>query len=231
MPIRRGADEPGRGQTGVVGGCCDPSGYDQVFGDGFARRAAKRYRRRGLDATATRMVDFLAEDGLEGATVLEIGGGIGEIGVELVRRGAAEVTTLELSSAYDDEARRVAREADVAGRVHRRIADIATNPDSVDSADLVVLHRVVCCYPDHRRLLTAVADATRRLLVLSYPLPRMPVRTVLGTQNLVHRRLGQEFRVYARPPATLFATLAERGLRVLPPSGGLVWQVAAAVRD
>ena len=45
-----------------MAGCCDPSGYDDIFGAGFARRMGKRYRRRGLDRTATRLVDFLVPD-------------------------------------------------------------------------------------------------------------------------------------------------------------------------
>ena len=35
-----------------------------MFGEGFARRLARRYRRRGLDPTATWMVDFLATGGV-----------------------------------------------------------------------------------------------------------------------------------------------------------------------
>ena len=50
---------------------------------------AARYRRRGLDRTARRMVDLLTEAGIDGATVLEIGGGVGEIELELLERGAA----------------------------------------------------------------------------------------------------------------------------------------------
>lgn len=202
-----------------------------MFTSGTARRSARSYRRKGLDRTTRTILHVATEHGVAGASVLEIGGGVGGLHLELLRRGAARATNLELSPAYEQEAAALAAEAGMTGRVERRLVDIAADPDAVEPADVVVLNRVVCCYPDHRRLLTAAADATRRLLVLSYPLPRMPVRTVLGTQNLVHRLLGQEFRVYARPPETLFATLAGRGLRVLPPSGGLVWQVAAAVRD
>ena len=129
-----------------MSGCCDPRGCDQMFGDGFARHVARKFRRRGLDAVAGRMVDFLAADGVAGATVLDVGGGVGEIGIELLRRGAARATTLELSPAYDEEAWRLAREAGVADRVRRRQVDIAATPAAVEAADLVVLHRVVCCY-------------------------------------------------------------------------------------
>jgi len=62
-----------------VAGCCNPRGCDEFFDRRFARRLANRYRRRGLDRTARRMVAFLEERGVEGATVLEVGGGVGEI--------------------------------------------------------------------------------------------------------------------------------------------------------
>src|SRR5262249_38151606 len=148
--------------------CCNPRGCDRFFNRRFARRIAKRYRKRGLDGTAREIAGFVAERGVEGATVLEIGGGIGEIQLGLLKRGASRSTNLELSSAYDDEARGLLHEAGLEDRAHRLIHDIATAGDRIEPADVVVLNRVVCCYPDYERLLTAAADHSRRLLVFSY---------------------------------------------------------------
>ena len=80
-------------------GCCDPRGCDNVFGSRFAMHRAGRYRKRGLDATEQRIVGFLVRRGVEGASVLEIGGGLGEIQIELLRAGAARATNLELVDA------------------------------------------------------------------------------------------------------------------------------------
>jgi 2-polyprenyl-3-methyl-5-hydroxy-6-metoxy-1,4-benzoquinol methylase len=201
-----------------------------MFNGRFARHRAAGYRRRGLDRTARRMVDLLAERGLEGATVLEIGGGVGEIHLELLRRGAASATALELSPAYDDEASRLLAEAGLTDRVRRRLVDIATDPAAVEPADVVVLHRVVCCYPDYAKLLGAAADHTRRALVFSHP-PRNAVsRAVVATQNLFLRLGGREFRTFAHPPAAMRAVLAEHGLRPLAAPSGRLWRVSAALR-
>ena len=78
-----------------VARCCDPRGCDDFFGDKFARRVARRYRRRGLDKTSTRIVAFLERAGVQEATVLEIGGGVGEIQLELLKRGAGAVWQVE----------------------------------------------------------------------------------------------------------------------------------------
>ena len=191
---------------------------------------ATRYRKRGLDKTARRMVEFLEQRGIEGATVLEIGGGIGEIQIELLKRGAARSVNLELSSAYDEEATRLLREAALEDRAERRIHDIAVEPNGVESADIVVLHRVVCCYPDYERLLGAAAQRAGRLLVFSYP-PRNAVsRVFVSAENLVFKLLRREYRSFAHPPAAMLGLLGERGLRRTFAHHSPVWQVAGLER-
>jgi 16S rRNA G966 N2-methylase RsmD len=177
------------------------------------------------------MVELLvAQDGVQGATVLEIGGGAGEIQLELLERGAASATNLELSPGYESEAAALIAEAGLTGRVRRRLVDIATEPDAVEPADIVVLHRVVCCYPDFTKLLGAAADHARHQLVFSHP-PRNPVsRAVVATQNQLLRLSRREFRVFAHPPAAMLAVLAEHGLRLTATHRGRVWQVAAVSR-
>jgi 16S rRNA G966 N2-methylase RsmD len=210
--------------------CCDPRGCDKFFTQRFARRVAARYRKKGLDRTAGRIVEFLESRGLEGATVLEIGGGVGEIQIELLKRGAARTVNLELSPAYEEEAKRLLREAALEERAERRLHDIAMEPDGVEAADIVVLNRVVCCYPDYERLLGAAAQRARRLLVFSYP-PRNAVsRLLIGAVNLAFRLRRREFRTFAHPPAAMLGLLDERGLRRTFTDHTLVWQVAGLER-
>ena len=124
--------------------CCDARGCDEFFTSRMAKRVAARYRQKGVDKTAQRMLAFLEEQGIEGATVLEIGGGVGEFQIELLKRGAANTLNLELSAAYDSEAIGLVREAGLDGRMERRLHDIAADPQGIESTDVVVLHRVVC---------------------------------------------------------------------------------------
>jgi hypothetical protein len=67
--------------------CCNTRGCDRFFSPRFARRVAARRKRR-LDKTARRIVGFPEQAGIEGATVLEVGGRCREIQIELLRRGA-----------------------------------------------------------------------------------------------------------------------------------------------
>jgi 2-polyprenyl-3-methyl-5-hydroxy-6-metoxy-1,4-benzoquinol methylase len=210
--------------------CCDPGRYGKLFNERFARRVARRYRKRGLDKSSRRIADFLRANGLEGSTVLEIGGGVGEIQVELLKAGAARSVNLELSEAYEGEARRLAEENGVGDRVDRRFHDIAAEPEAIEPADVVVLNRVVCCYPDYERLLGAAADHARRLLVFSYP-PRSPLsRAVVSLTNALQALRGSDFRAFTHPPAAMLSVLDRRGLRRTYEHHGLVWQIAGLER-
>src|SRR5262249_49870563 len=176
------------------------------------------------------MVEFLEQRGIEGASVLEGGGGVGEIQIELLKRGAARAINLELSPAYDEEARKLLREAGLEDRAERRLHDIAVDRDGLDPADVVVLHRVVCCYPDYERLLTAAAAHARRLLVFSYPPRNTIARLAVAGPNLIFRLLRKEFRTFAHPPSAMLTVLEKQGLRATFDHHGTVWQVAGLER-
>ncbi len=208
-----------------MGGCCEPAGYGDTFGDGFSRQLARRYRRRGLDRTATRMAGFLAGQGLDGASVLEVGGGVGALQLDLLRLGAERVTNLELVDSYEADAAALATEAGVTDRVTRRQLDLATSPDAVEPHDFVVLHRVVCCYPDYQRLLGAAAGRATRSLVFSHPPRSVLMRAGFTTENLVRRLRRNPFRSFLHDPAALTRAAEQTGLRATYRHEGIAWNV------
>jgi 16S rRNA G966 N2-methylase RsmD len=220
----------GVGHTESMGDCCDRPGYQNVFDDRFARRSARAYRRRGLKDIQLRMVSFLAERGIQDASVLEIGGGVGDLQVELLSRGAREATNLEISRNYETEAAALLERSGMADRVKRRFVDIAGSPDEVEPADVVVLHRVVCCYPDYQRLLSAAASHARRLLVFSHPPRNRFTRALLYCENLLHRLRGSDFRAFVHPPAAMIAAVEAQGLSVSYRHRGLSWDIVGCER-
>ncbi len=213
-----------------MAGCCDPRGYAQVFSDRYARQLARRYRTRGLNRTERRIVELVVSRGVDDATVLEIGGGVGDLQLELLRAGAAHATNLELVGVYDEHARALAAEAGLGDRIDRRVLDIAAGPPDVEAADVVVLHRVVCCYPDVGRLLAAAADHTNRLLVFSHPPRNAATRALLWLQNAVYVLSGTSFREFVHPPELMTDVLERHGLRVVDVHRGLLWTVVALSR-
>jgi magnesium-protoporphyrin O-methyltransferase len=210
--------------------CCAPKGYSELFGERAARRDAKRYRRKGLDETGEEMVEFLRGRGLDGTTVLEIGGGIGAIPLELLKAGADRALEIELSPNYERTAAELARELGFADRVERRLGDVVEEGATVPAADAVVMHRVVCCYPDPDALVGAAAERARRYLVLSFPRERRLIRLGSRVVNLWFRLRRWDFRTYIHPASAVFAAAERRGLRPAFEHTGSIWQVAALER-
>jgi magnesium-protoporphyrin O-methyltransferase len=188
---------------------------------------ARRYRQRGLDPTA-RML-FEATRG-RGQTVLEIGGGVGELELELLRAGAERATNVELTPVYDKEAEQLLEEAGLEGRAERRHGDLVNQPDLADPADVVVMHRVVCCYPDMPALVGAAAERTRRVLALSFPRNTWWMRSFARAFNAWRRLRRDEFRFFVHSPEGIVATAGARGLHVTRKEAGRIWQIAALER-
>jgi 16S rRNA G966 N2-methylase RsmD len=211
-------------------GCCDSDDYESIFTGRFARRVAKRYRKHGLSPTANRIVEFVTEHGVQGASVLEIGGGVGEIQLELLRRGASKATNLEISANYEDEAALLLERSGMAGRVDRRFLDIARSPDEVEPADVVVLHRVVCCYSDYQQLLSAAGTHARRVLVYSHPPRNVATRAAIRTENVLQRLRGNAFRAYVHPPEAMVAAAEGVGLSTRYRHRSWSWDVVGLVR-
>jgi magnesium-protoporphyrin O-methyltransferase len=210
--------------------CCSPKGYRWVFSERSARAEAKRYRRKGLDSTSRRIVDFLKTQGVEGKTVLEVGGGIGAIQIELLKAGAARALSVELTPTYEEVAAGLLREAELSDRVERRVMDFAEAADQVDGADVVIMNRVICCYPDMPRLAGAAADHARQLLVMSFPRKTWWMYVGLKVSNFLLWTTRREFHIFLHPTEKIIATSEQHGLEPVLDQQGLVWNVAALRR-
>ncbi len=208
--------------------CC-ARGYEKFFGARTARRDGRRYRRKGLDKTARLIVDELARRGVAGATVLEIGGGIGANGLELLKLGAAGVTIVELSHGYDEEAKALLAESGFEGRVARLHGDFVAGESDIAAADAVVLHRVVCCYPDPDALVGAAARHARRLLALSFPREMWWIRAGSRVANVFFRRVGW-IESFVHPHEAILGPAAAEGFAPVYEHSGRLWRVVVLER-
>jgi magnesium-protoporphyrin O-methyltransferase len=213
----------------VAGSCCARD-YETFFGRRIAARDAQRFRRHGLRGSA-RALAVLSGD-VRDASVLEVGGGVGAIELELLAAGAERATNVELSGEYESAAAELLAERGVTARVDRRIGDFVATADTVEPHDVVVMHRVVCCYPDVDALVGAAAERTRRRLVLTYPQERATIRAGLGLVNAILRLRGSTFRVYVHPVRRIEAAAGAHGLTPIERRRhGWLWESASFARS
>jgi SAM-dependent methyltransferase len=153
--------------------------------DEWASHAARRARKRETSAKITgQLVDAIAELGLGGRTLLDIGCGAGDLALASLARGAASATGFDLGPGAIEAARTLAAERGVADRTQFAVGDGATI--ELPRADIVTLNRVLCCYPHVDALLTNSLGAT--VAVYAYTAPRD--RGLIGVLNRIEIRFG-----------------------------------------
>lgn len=179
--------------------CLHTQDIDAYFDERKARSEVAHYLKKGLVSHARAMFDAVNARGLKDASVLEVGGGIGGLQIELLKRGAAHATNVEVSAAYLTAAQTLAGQLGLADRVRYHRGDFACESDAVPAADLIILHRVICCYPDMPRLVSAAAQHSRRLTAPARPARQ---RSLLRPQrSALHRRRRANRQLHRLPVA------------------------------
>ena len=210
--------------------CCQ--GVDEMFGEKTAQQDLRRYRRRGPSKPTRMLLEALRREGIDHATVLDIGGGIGAIQQELLDAGAGSATSVEASAAYLRAAREEAERRGHSARITYQAGDFVALADGVPPADVVTLDRVLCCYPDMESLVGRSADRARRLYGLVYPRDTWWIAFGFRLMNLMMRVGRRAFRVHLHRTSAVDAVAREHGLTPrLTRRAGPVWQVALYARE
>lgn len=203
--------------------CCSPDAYRSIFGAKTVERDARRYRKKGLTSSARWILERLTDDGVAGQSVLEIGGGVGGLQIELVEAGASSATNVEIIDSYEDAARRLIAEHRVDDRISRRIDDFAQGAVDVGPADIVVMHRVLCCYPDPDSLMGVACEHSRRRVAITLPRDTWWTKLTFASMNAWLRVRRVAFRGYVHSIQGLHEVAARRGFHAVDQHAGMFW--------
>lgn len=202
--------------------CCDPVPYRRFFNTKEASRRLERYRREGLDPRAADIVRYLG-DRVEGMDVLEVGGGVGDVQVELLEAGATRARNVELSDAYESAAATLARERGLGDRMEQRYGDFVGMQADVEPADIVILNRVVCCYPHMERMMGAAVAKARRFLGVVVPRDRWWNRTAVRVGNAYTSLRRCSFDAFVHPTEEIDALAVADGLSPVHRGNDFIW--------
>ena len=198
---------------------------ERQFTPAVAERNLKQYRRKGAQGTTRLIIGLLREAGIDDATLLDVGGGIGVLHHELLDDGVTTAVEMEPASAYIAVARAEAKRRGHGARVQFIHGDLRSVEADLAPADVVTLDRVICCDPD-AELVTLAARKSRWLVAVSVPRERWYVRCALVLENTVRRLRGNPFRAFVHSIAHIEQQLASTGFARTAVRRTLAWQVA-----
>jgi 2-polyprenyl-3-methyl-5-hydroxy-6-metoxy-1,4-benzoquinol methylase len=210
--------------------CCGQcAGIEREFNARVAARELSVYRGRGPRGTTKLLIDLLREGPVKGATLLDIGGGIGAIQHELAPT-AGRIISVEASSAYLQAQQAEAARRGYSDRAAYLAGDFVALAGSVPNGDIVTLDRVICCYHDMPSLVTLSADRARRLFGAVFPRHTWWNAVGVALLNMVSWLRRSSFRTFLHPPERIDELLRAAGLRQRTVRDTLFWRVAVYTR-
>lgn len=211
--------------------CAQCEGIESEFGERIARHDLKRFRRKGPRRTTRILLEELRRLGIDDATLLDVGGGVGTIHHVLLDEGAATATHVDASSAYLEAARDETARRGHEGRVRFEYGDFLDLAPRISSADVVTLDRVICCYPDVRALVATTAARARRVYGLVYPRNHWLARAGAPFINLLMRIRRSAFRAFVHPTSRVEELARGAGLTMRARRTTAIWQIEVFERE
>ena len=210
---------------------CQCQGHDSQFGVKHAEKDLKRYRKSGPDVTTRLLLDALKTQGLQGATLLDVGAGIGVVHHELLSAGARSAIHIDATIANNHVAEQEATRQGHRERVIFLRGDFVDLAPEIAAADIVTLDRVICCYSNMEQLVDASAAKARHLYGAVYPRERWLLKVWIVFENLARRIRGNPFQTYVHPIRAIDRTLERNGLRRCWVRDTFSWRVAVYSRQ
>jgi hypothetical protein len=206
--------------------CCGQcQSIETIFDRQRAAKQLEDYHKNGPLKATRLLLEALKARGVEDATLLDIGGGIGAIQHELLRAGAASATHVDASTAYLQTAREEAERQGLADRVSRRFGDFVDLAPDIPSADIVTLDRVICCYHDMPMLVGLSSERARRWYGLIYPRDTWWMRLAIGVINFTQWLRRDPFRTFVNAREAIDAVARGNGLQPFFRRNTWLWQV------
>lgn len=205
--------------------CC---GITQQFNDKSGRKQLKRFRRRGPDKTTQILIDELRRAihaaGGKDLTLLDIGAGVGAIHHALLNGAVSRVTHIDASPGQLAAAREETQRRGHTEAVRFIEGDFTSLAGQVDTADIVTLDRVICCFDDMEHLVRLSAVKAKGVYGAVYPRDVRWMRIAIGVINLVQRIKRSPFRVFLHDPRRIAAVLRSAGLELWSERHTTGWQ-------
>jgi magnesium-protoporphyrin O-methyltransferase len=205
--------------------CCQRQVIEDRFDQDFVAKKIRQYRQSGLKTETRLLAGALKAEGVEGLTLLDIGGGLGVIAHELLKAGVSRALNVEASLAFIDAAKTEAARQGLADKLTFVHGDLVELAPQIPAADIVTLDKVVCCYQDMASLVRASVAKAKKLYGLVYPRDDWWMKAAFGFENLIENLKGSNWRVYVHPTPEVDRLIREHGLRQRFHHALIDWQI------
>jgi 2-polyprenyl-3-methyl-5-hydroxy-6-metoxy-1,4-benzoquinol methylase len=196
--------------------CCQCQGIATSFDEKYVAKKLKEYRKKGPKQTTRQLIEVLRAQGVQGNTLLDIGGGLGDIQHELLRAGVSQVINCDAASAYQGACRQEAERLGHAERIRYLPGNFVELAREIFATDIVTLDRVICCYDDMPSLVNLSAQKAKKLYGIVYPRDTWWIRAAIRMANFYSHWVERNpMRVFVHSSQAVEAIIHNNGLELI----------------
>ena len=210
--------------------CPQCRGIEEFFDQREAERDLRSYRKNGPSGITSVLLDAIRAEGIDGASLLDVGGGVGAVQHELLASGVSTAVSVDASSAYLAAAKEEAERRGVADRLDQRFGNFVDLAPQLEQADIVTLDKVICCYHDVEQLVRLSSAKAKRIYAVVYPRYNLLLRALPKLASVYFRLRRTPFRAFVHSTSVVEALVEGNGLRRTFYRKRGFWQVAVFTR-
>lgn len=203
--------------------CC---GSESIFDKKEAKKSLKKYRKKGPDGFTSKLLGALYQNELKDLSLLDIGGGIGVLQHELIKKGVNKTTDVDASSEYISTAKMLMQENGTESKMKFVYSDFNDCHNEIDKHDIVTLSRVVCCYPNAIELINNSTIKANQYYGLIYPRGGFIADTVQKIMNIGLYLKRNPFRVFNHSEELMHETICNNGFEKIYYGSAFPWRIA-----
>jgi magnesium-protoporphyrin O-methyltransferase len=210
--------------------CAQCQGIEEQFDLESAEGDLEDYQKKGLSKSSQWLVETLAEKGVAGLSLLDIGGGVGMIQHELLNEGAASATHVDASSAYIEVAKAEAERRGLGDKIRFRHGNFTELAPDIETADIVTLDKVICCFDDMHALVKSSAEKAGKYYGLVFPNDSWWIKMVFIIVNFFGRFRSNPFSIFVHSSDDVEQIVTGSGLSREDYKRGFIWQMIVYAR-
>lgn len=208
--------------TSIQEHCC---GAEAFFDNKMAEKQYRQYIKKGPSRITAKIIRQLADQNIEGKSLIDVGGGIGALQWWFLEMNGAETTAIEASTAYLNQAEEHATKYNWKDKTRFIFGDYTQVHSQVAPADFITLDKMICCYPDYKEIVEISCQKAKTYIALSYPIDGFLSRIVNVFGSLIAKLKSNTFRPFVHPVKNIRELFEQQGFERISYTMAFPWHV------
>ena len=179
----------------------------------LAQKEMDQYLKDGPKKSTRWLLEPLMNSIEEGDSVLDIGGGVGALILELQKKNIGSCYYVDISESYSAVFRHEVSNKLLTDKIHIHTGDFTKKHPLMPQTDVVALDKVLCCYQDFQVLLDLSLGKAKKILAYTVPDSVWWVKAIHSIEITFKRFFTKKLITFIHSVDQMESAVIEKGFR------------------